>query len=121
MIHCNYTKQLSFENTRNKQTTLVKSPYKPCLNYKRDFDPDKKISEHIMVVKFTRSLEVQKTQDYGTIIAVPINWIIQRKELICMYQGEILEEVLHTINQSKNKANDMKMSSGKMWEEWSRI
>lgn len=38
-----------------------------------------------------------------------------------MYQGNILEELLHTINQFNNQAKDMKMSSRQMWKQLPRI
>ena len=97
------------------------TPFEPSLHYERDFDPTNKSEKYTMAVEFTRAMRVERVADDGTRSMVPLEGIIQKKEEIRVFQGESLEELLHTIDQFYNKTKYMKMKAEQKWEEWPRI
>ena len=50
------------------------NPFEPALNYKMDFDPEKKATEHTMSVAYGKVIEIEGKD--------PIRKILERKETI---------------------------------------
>ena len=92
-------------NKENNQTTMADytgNLFKLMLNYKRDFNPDKKAPEYTMLVAYDKMVE---DEDKNTISRFSIIWkVLQHKETVQKFQGASVEELLYTIlRNSKSK------------------
>ena len=89
------------------------NPFEPALNYKMDFDPKKKATEHTMSVAYGKVTEIEGKD--------PIRKILERKETIRKFQGISVEELLYTIDEFKTRTKDISMSNTQRWTEWPKI
>ena len=94
-------------------TDYSENPFVPALNYKTDFDSEKKATEHTMSVAYGKVMEIEGKD--------PIRKILERKETIQKFQGISVEELLYTIDEFKTRTKDILMSNTQRWTEWPKI
>ena len=94
-------------------TDYSENPFVPALNYKTDFDSEKKATEHTMSVAYGKVMEIEGKD--------PIRKILERKETIQKFQGISVEELLYTINEFKTRTKDISMLNTQRWTEWPKI
>ena len=67
--------------THHNHNNYAGTPFEPCLNYERDFDPKKKALVQVMLVEFGRMVEIEdETADDGSVTMV--KRVLQKKETI---------------------------------------
>ena len=57
------------------------TPFKQCLHYDRDFDPEKKAPMHTILVEFGKMVEIKDESDDDSNPAM-VKWVLQKKETI---------------------------------------
>ena len=74
------------------QNNYVDTPFKPCLYYKRYFDPEKKAPMHTMLVEFGKMVEIEdESDDDGNPAMVKQVLQLQKKETIQKFQGKSIQ------------------------------
>ena len=94
---------------------IITTPYKQCLNYERDFDPDKRERDcqlKLMTQKLTWMPQVdnQISKRY---------WL--RKKTIRKLEGQSTEELLYTMDTFNDLTKDMKINSTKKWSKFPKL
>ena len=93
---------------------IITTTYTPCLNYKRDFDPDKG-DKHTIYIDYTKSTP-------SSITGQPeIRKILSKKETIRKYEGTSAEELLYTFDTFTRLSKDLKLSATTMWNEFPKM
>ena len=94
--------------------------FEPCMQYKRDFYPEKEAPLHTMSVEFGKMVEIEdEINDNGNVAMV--KQVLQKQENIRKFQEKSVEELMYTVDKFCTKSEDINMDIEQKWKEWPKI